>query len=79
MLCVYAECRFYTVLCNIFVGHEFAFVAFLFCLFKIGACDENDLAAVGCKVFPKYIFFIYYIINNIYLIGLILLCLLQSL
>lgn len=36
-------------------GHEFAFVAFLFCLFKIGACDENDLTAVGCKVFPRYI------------------------
>jgi len=41
-----------------FVGHEFAFVAFLFCLFKIGACDENDLTAVGCRVFPKCVPFV---------------------
>jgi len=36
-------------------GHEFAFVAFLYCLFKIGACDQNDLAAIGLRVFTKYI------------------------
>jgi len=46
-------------LLKIFVGHEFAFVAFLFCLFKIGACDENDLTAVGCRVFPRYVSFTY--------------------
>jgi hypothetical protein len=36
-----------------FPGHEFAFVAFLFCLFKIGAWKQDDLVAVGLKVFPK--------------------------
>ena len=48
------------VIALIFAGHEFAFVAFLFCLFKIGACDENDLTAVGCKVFPQYVFLTYF-------------------
>jgi serine/threonine-protein phosphatase 2A activator len=36
-------------------GHEFAFVAFLCCLCKIGACDQNDLAALGLRVFANYI------------------------
>jgi len=53
----FTEHSFKVVFFNVSVGHEFAFVAFLLCLFKIGACDENDLMAVGCKVFPKYVFF----------------------
>lgn len=35
-------------------GHELAFVAFLCCLFKIGALSEEDYPAICLKVFDRY-------------------------
>ena len=36
-------------------GHELCFVAFLFCLFKMGVLEEADLCATINKIFQKYI------------------------
>ena len=35
-------------------GHELNFVAFLFCLFKLGVYNEADLCATINKVFQRY-------------------------
>mmetsp|Transcript_295 Transcript_295/g.356 ORF Transcript_295/g.356 Transcript_295/m.356 type:complete len:236 (-) Transcript_295:382-1089(-) len=35
-------------------GHELNFIAFLFCLYKIGVCNEADLGATINKVFQRY-------------------------
>ncbi|XP_060074322.1 serine/threonine-protein phosphatase 2A activator-like [Ylistrum balloti] len=36
-------------------GHELSFVAFLCCLFKIGALQEADAVAVALQVFQRYL------------------------
>ena len=36
-------------------GHELNFVAFLFCLFKLGAYSQDDLCATINKVFQRYL------------------------
>ena len=36
-------------------GHELNFVAFLFCLFKLGVYNEGDLCATINKVFQRYL------------------------
>ena len=36
-------------------GHEFNFVVFLFCLFKLGVLGDDDLAATVNKVFQRYL------------------------
>lgn len=36
-------------------GHELNFVAFLFCLFKLGVFKEADLCATINKVFQRYL------------------------
>jgi serine/threonine-protein phosphatase 2A activator len=36
-------------------GHEMSFIAFLCCLFKVGACVKEDSLAIVCKVFARYI------------------------
>lgn len=36
-------------------GHELCFVAFLCCLFKIGALSEKDAVAVALNIFEKYL------------------------
>ena len=36
-------------------GHELNFIAFLFCLFKLGVYNEGDLCATINKVFQRYL------------------------
>ena len=36
-------------------GHEFSFVAFLCCYFKLGVLKQEDQVAVAIKVFERYL------------------------